>query len=336
VTLNYQTLATLSSALRKLDFNKRVEDLEERAHNIRRDFQKILLVDDIITGFAYFKKNSQTDYLLHPLDQQTGISYSLLPMIHAIINNLLTPEQALKHLRIIQEHLLGPDGARLFDRPLAYHGGLQTLFQRAESTSYFGRENGLMYTHAHLRYAEALALYGDAEGFFAALCRACPAGIREIVPAAALRQANCYYSSSDPACADRYQAYDEYDRVMKGEVPFEGGWRVYSSGAGIFVRLIMQCFLGLRWQVSVFEIDPVMPKTLDGLRVRLKLAGHAFEVTYHIKDASCGPAKVNLNGADLPFTRGENPYRMGSAEIPMAAVQKHLREGVNRLMVNLA
>jgi cellobiose phosphorylase len=333
VTLNYQTLIALSSALRKLGLNKRTEELEKRAHNVSRDFQKILLVDDIITGFAYFKGDSQTDYLLHPRDQQTGLSYSLLPMIHAVINNLLTLQQARQHMRIIKEHLRGPDGARLFDRPLKYHGGLQMLFQRAESTSFFGRENGLMYTHAHLRYAEALAHYGDAEGFFAALCRACPAGIREIVPAAALRQANCYYSSSDPACADRYQAYAQYDRVMKGEVPFEGGWRVYSSGAGISVRLIMQCFLGLRWQASVFEIDPVMPETLDGLRVRMKLAGHAFEVTYHIKEAGCGLAKVNLNGADLAFTKGENPYRMGGAEIAMSAVNEKLIAGTNQLAV---
>ena len=27
------------------------------------------------------------DYLLHPRDRTTGLSYSLLPMIHAIIND---------------------------------------------------------------------------------------------------------------------------------------------------------------------------------------------------------------------------------------------------------
>jgi len=90
-----------------------------------------------------------------------------------------------------------------------------------------------MYTHAHLRYAEALAHYGDADGFFRALCQANPVGMKAVVPPAALRQANCYYSSSDAAFADRYQAYAEYEKVMKGEVPLEGGWRVYSSGAAL-------------------------------------------------------------------------------------------------------
>ena len=37
--------------------------------------------------------------------------------------------------------------------------------------------------------------------------------MKSIVPAATLRQANCYYSSSDAAFADRYQAGAEYERV---------------------------------------------------------------------------------------------------------------------------
>jgi 1,2-beta-oligoglucan phosphorylase len=154
-------------------------------------------------------------------------------MIHAIINDLLTPEQATMPIGYIKRYLRGPDGARLFDRPPPYRGGPQQYFQRAESSTYFGREIGLMYMHAHLRYAQAMARYGDVEAFFLALCQANPIGIRSVVPAAALRQANCYYSSSDAAFADRYEAMAHYDRVKTGEVALEGGWRIYSSGAGI-------------------------------------------------------------------------------------------------------
>ena len=39
-------------------------------------------------------------------------------MMHAILENMLSPEQARTHLGLIEAHLLGPDGARLFDRPL--------------------------------------------------------------------------------------------------------------------------------------------------------------------------------------------------------------------------
>ena len=54
-----------------------------------------------------------------------------------------------------------------------------------------------MYTHAHLRWAEALAHLGDAEAFLLALRQANPVGLRDAVPSARLRQANCYTSSSD-------------------------------------------------------------------------------------------------------------------------------------------
>ncbi|MGD9072630.1 MAG: hypothetical protein PVI69_12760, partial [Desulfobacterales bacterium] len=335
VTLHYQTLNTLAKAFKRLGRNDQANQFAAAAREVHDQFQRHLLKDGTVTGFAYFHDGDRIDYLLHPRDEATGVSYSLLPMIHAIINDLLTPGQARKHLDIINTHLLGPDGARLFDRPMEYRGGPQKFFQRAESASFFGREIGLMYTHAHLRYAEALARYGDAEGFFLALCQANPIGIRSIVPAATLRQANCYYSSSDGAVADRYEAFLEYDRVKKGAIPLDGGWRVYSSGPGIWTRLMLQSFLGLHWERSALTIDPVIPKGLNGLRVEMKLDGIPFDVTYHIEGTGCGTKVVRLNGGELSFKRDENPYRIGAARVPMAAARERLTTGANRLVVDL-
>ena len=141
-----------------------------------------------------------------------------------------------------------------------------------------------------------------ADGFFRALCQAVPIGLDTRVPAATRRQANCYYSSSDAAFADRYHAYAEYDRALAGEVPLDGGWRVYSSGAGIATALIFRCFLGLRWEPSRLVIDPAIPKRLDGLRAELELGGMRFEITYRIEANGCGVRALELNGRDLPFT----------------------------------
>jgi 1,2-beta-oligoglucan phosphorylase len=69
---------------------------------------------------------------------------------------------------------------------MAYRGGIQKNFQRAESASYFGREIGIMYMHAHLRYCEALARHGDSERFFEALIRINPIAMREIIPSGRL------------------------------------------------------------------------------------------------------------------------------------------------------
>ena len=335
VALNYQTCRALAAAFRRLGNADRASGFEAMATTILGEFQRVLVVDGVLAGLAYFHEGGTTEHLLHPRDAATGLSYSLLPMIHAIINDMFTPDQAAAHLGIIREHLLGPDGARLFDRPLAYHGGLQTYFQRAESASYFGREIGIMYMHAHLRYCEALARFGDAEGFFRALCQLNPIAIRELVPSATPRQANCYYSSSDAAFADRYEAFADYDKVKSGGIALEGGWRVYSSGAGISTRLIMQCFLGLRLEKSSLIIDPVIPSSLSGLKVALRLAGHPVEVVYQIEGSGCGPVSVALNGVDLGFTGEANPYRPGAVRVSMGAFSRGLTGGGDQLVVSL-
>nr|WP_093191574.1 hypothetical protein [Thiocapsa sp. KS1] len=336
VTLHFQTLATLAAAFGYLGRDVEAAQYGTMAEQVRADFQRLLIVDDILTGFADFKDPADIRYLIHPRDPDTGISYSLLAMVHAIIDGLFTPEQARRHLDLIEAHLLGPDGARLFDRPMAYRGGLQERFQRAESSSFFGREIGLMYTHAHLRYTEALWRYGDAEGFFHALCKTNPIGIRERVPAATPRQANCYYSSSDAAFIDRYEADADYDRALRGEIPLDGGWRVYSSGAGIGMGLILRCLLGLRLERGRLVIDPVIPASLDGLQAALMLDGHTIEVTYRIRSVGCGPIAVTLNGVALDFARGVSPYRTGAAEIPLETFRAGLIADGNRIEIEIA
>jgi cellobiose phosphorylase len=335
VTLHVQTLTAMAGAFRALGRNDRAAEFDAMAAAVREEFRRRLLVDGTVAGLAYFHADGRVEYFLHPRDRSTGVSYSLLPMIHAVLHDLFTPEQARHHLELIRKRLTGPDGARLFDRPMVYGGGPQKYFQRAETAAFFGREIGLMYTHAHLRYAEALARYGDADGFFLAMCQANPVGIRALVPAATIRQANCYYSSSDAAFGDRYRASTEYDRALRGEVPLDGGWRIYSSGAGIWTRLLFTCLLGLSRRKSLLVIDPVIPPSLDGLRVEMQIEGRMFEITYRIRAAGSGPLSVSLNGAGLPFSREANPYRAGAAAIPFRALRERLREGVNRMTVQL-
>jgi 1,2-beta-oligoglucan phosphorylase len=335
VTLHHQALTTLAKALRRAGRVPPAETLEASALRVKEDFHRLLIVDGTIPGYAYFQHDGRVDLLLHPRDGATGIHYSLLPMIHAIINDLLTPAQAAAHVASIQEHLLGADGARLFDRPFEYRGGSQRHFQRAESSTFFGREIGIMYMHAHLRYAEAMARYGDADAFLLALRQANPVGVRSSVPSAMPRQANCYHSSSDAAFTDRYQALAEYEKVKTGEIPLEGGWRVYSSGAGIALRLIHECFLGIRRRKSTVVLDPVIPKALDGLRADVELAGEQVSVVYRTEMLGYGPTSVTLNGTALPFDREANPYRAGGVEVSMAAVRERLTDAANTLQIQL-
>jgi 1,2-beta-oligoglucan phosphorylase len=335
VTLHHQVLETLSRALRRIGREGEAQALEGEARDVLADFQRLLVADGVVAGYAQFEPGSERRLLLHPQDNITGVHYSLLPMMHAVINDMLDPSQARDQLRLIETHLLGPDGARLFDCPLPYRGGPQQLFQRAESSAFFGREIGVMYMHAHLRYAEMLAHMGEAERFFDALCKAHPILLRERVPMADRRQANCYYSSSDAAFADRYEAQSRYDDITRGRVALDGGWRLYSSGPGIMIGLVVGHWLGIRQEKSTLIIDPVLPSRLNGLRATLTVAQHEVELLLLVGPRGHGPVQVDLNDRPLPFERGNNPYRTGAAEVPMEAVRAALQTGANRLVVRL-
>jgi cellobiose phosphorylase len=334
-TLHYQCFMSLAQALRFIGRTQEATRFERSAAAVRQDFQRLLLVDGVLAGYALFEGGGRVRYLLHPTDNTTGVRYSALAMIHAILEDLFTPEQTRRHLELIEAHLSGPDGARLFDRPMPYHGGPQRFFQRAESATFFGREIGLMYMHAHLRYAQALAHIGEADRFFHALCQATPIAIRSIVPTATLRQANCYYSSSDAAFHDRYQASEEYERIARGTIALDGGWRVYSSGAGIALSLVLRRFLGLSCESHRLALDPVMPASLDGLRIGTTLLKRPVTVIYRVGPAGCGVHGVTLNGQALPFTSASNPHRRGAAVVRMDEFSDRLRTQGNELHIDL-
>jgi cellobiose phosphorylase len=228
--------------------------------------------DGTVAGYALFDADpAQPELLLHPSDTRTGLRYSLLPMTRSIIGGLFTEEQARHHLRLIRDHLLCPDGVRLMDRPVAYHGGPERVFRRAESAAFFGREIGLMYVHAHLRYGEAMSVLGEADALWDALQAANPVSVAERVANASPRQRNAYFSSSDAAFPDRYRASAEWARVRDGTVAADGGWRIYSSGPGLYIDLLLCHALGLRRRFGSRVVAPVLPGRLGQVALEMDL-----------------------------------------------------------------
>lgn len=336
VTLHYQMLNTLAATLAGGEHAARADTLVAMARRIEQDFQRLLVVDGVVPGYMHTGADGQRDYLLHPRDDTTGLHYSMLPIPHAILSGILTPAQAEAHLTLIETHLLGPDGARLFDKPMRYRGGPTTLFQRAESAAFFGREIGLMYTHAHLRYAEALAHVGRPAQFFAALNLVNPIGLDERLPGASPRPSNCYYSSSDAAFPDRYAAHDDYGRIARGEIAFDGGWRVYSSGPGLAIAIMLRSLFGLRLAGEYLHVDPVMPTALDGLGMSLPLDGRACRFNYRVGAQGFGVKCVRVNGELLAGRTLSNPYRVAGVAIAMAHIRALLRAGENHWEIEVA
>jgi cellobiose phosphorylase len=274
VALLFQQLNRYAEVLRRAGRAAEAETLGELVAAMRAEFNRHLVRDGTVAGYALFDPDGgEPELLLHPSDRRTGLRYSLLPMTRSIIAGLFTAEQAQHHLRLIREHLLFPDGVRLIDRPVRYEGGVERIFRRAESAAFFGREIGLMYVHAHLRYGEALAALGEADGVWEALQVVSPIGVTERLAHASPRQRNAYFSSSDAAFADRYRASAEWPRVKAGAVAVEGGWRIYSSGPGLYANLLLRHAFGIRRHFGERIVQPLLPQSVGEITLEMTIDG---------------------------------------------------------------
>ena len=247
VALLYEQLNRYAEILRRAGRAPRAKVFAAAAAAMRKDFQRWLIRDGVVAGYGVFAPGGgEPELLLHPDDARTGLRYSLLPLTQGVIGGIFTKAQAQKSVALVRKHLLFADGARLTERPLAYHGGTETMFRRAESAAFFGREIGLMYVHSHLRYAEAMSVMGDAQALWSALAVVNPIAVTERVANASLRQRNAYFSSSDAAFADRYAASADWDEVAAQTIAADGGWRIYSSGPGLYLNMLVRHVFGRR------------------------------------------------------------------------------------------
>ncbi|MFN8135851.1 MAG: hypothetical protein U0Z17_11730, partial [Bacteroidales bacterium] len=335
VEMNYQAFAEYQQVYEKTGDLEKSKTLSETCARIKSDFNKYLVKDGVVAGYGLVENDGSISVLLHPTDTTTGIKYSILPMDRGIISGIFTPEQARHHQEIIDKYLKGPDGARLMDRPLKYKGGLQSIFQRAESATHFGREIGLMYVHEHIRYAESQAMLGNADAFVKALRQANPVGYRQVVPCGDIRQSNCYYSSSDVAFKSRYEADERYDEIKTGNLTLRGGWRVYSSGPGIYITLVISRLLGLRTDVENIILDPVLPREMDGLTASMLFLGYPVTFSYRIKEGTFSPKAISINGKDVNFAFEENIYRQGGAILSKDTFLSLLNEKHNTVNIEL-
>jgi 1,2-beta-oligoglucan phosphorylase len=338
VEMCYQAFAEYREVCERSGRTVKAKQLQELCETILADFQRYLVRDGVVAGYGLVgadQSHPTIDVLLHPADTTTGVHYSLLPMNRGVISGVFSKQQAERHLEIIEQHLMGPDGARLMDWPLRYRGGPQSIFQRAESSTYFGREIGLMYVHEHLRYAESQARMGKPEAFLRALRQAIPVDYRQLVPQGDVRQANCYYSSSDVVFSSRYEADVRYAEVVAGRIPLKGGWRVYSSGPGIYVAMVMWRLLGLRVEFGNLIVDPVLARSLDGLQASLRFRGRAVTFVYRVGGPGFGPHAILINGKAAAFDREDNPYRQGGAVMPIDRFIAMLDADDNRVEIEV-
>ena len=151
-----------------------------------------------------------------------------------------------------------------------------------------------------------------------------------------MRQANTYFSSSDGAFADRYEAAARFGGLRDGTVAVKGGWRIYSSGPGLYLHRVISHLLGIRDSFGDLVLDPVLPRALDGLVAEVQREGRQIEFRYKVGEAGYGPTRICVNGQALPLDcREDNPYRAGGVRIPAAAFAAMLHDGTNVVELEL-
>ena len=335
VGLAYHTFRQFAEVSRRAGESKRAARLDALLARIRADFAQHAMPGGIVAGFLVHEADGSLRPLLHPQDRVTGIRHRLLPMTRSMLAELFTADEARHHAALIESELRFNDGVRLMSEPAVYHGGLERLFKRADTAANVGREIGLQYVHAHIRYAEAMAKLGDADRLWTALQVVNPVGLDQVVPLAAPRQSNVYFSSSDADFADRVEAAARWPELRAGRVPVRGGWRLYSSGPGLYLHKVRCCLLGLRESFGDVVFDPVLPRSLDGLVAETRLLDRPVRLTYRVRHGTSAPQAITVNGTPVTGAREPNPYRPGGLRIAGSALAALLRQEDNQLEIIL-
>ncbi|WP_225743678.1 GH36-type glycosyl hydrolase domain-containing protein [Marinilactibacillus sp. Marseille-P9653] len=330
IALTYQTLKKFAEVLESID-QEWAQAVKELTEKIEQDFKKYISSNEVVPGFVYMPNEKEIVKMIHPDDTTTGIQYRLLPMIRGMISELFTKEQAEHHFELIQTYLNTPDGVRLMNRPATYKGGVSRQFKRAEQAANFGREIGLMYVHAHIRYIEAMAKIGQAQEVWKGLETINPINISEVVKNAEVRQSNTYFSSSDADFSDRYEAQENFDLVKKGEVKVKGGWRIYSSGPGIYMNQLISSALGIRVQSKNLVLDPVLKKEQDELTVTYQYNGYPLNIQFHYTNND--QVSVQVNGEEILQQTLKNPYRNAGVKLDHKTLEKILTHKINTVDV---
>ncbi len=341
VTLHHQSLRTLADGLETVGGEEAlVGDLRAQAAAVAGDLRRHLLVDGELAGYAQLDPPDQRGQVevsrllgRTPRDGETGLRHGSLQMIHALGDDLLDPDEAAHHVALVREHLMGVDGVRLFDRPPPYSGGLMSHFQRAETATFVGREIGLMYVHAHLRWCEAMARWGDADALWLGLTQVLP-------PATVARGARGPTAPGEHLPVELGRGLPRPGRVRR---PVRRGAHGRDGPGGRLADLLVRpggaaadrrpLVLGVRRRRGRSTIDPVLPARLDGLTATVPLGGRPAPGP--LPRGRRGPRTVRRPAGrrDLPATRSANPYRRGGLVVELADLEEALRPGGDELEI---
>ena len=108
----------------------------------------------------------------------------------------------------------------------------------------------------------------------------------------------------------------DYEKLRNGQIPVDGGWRIYSSGPGIYTNLVIRHLFGLRKYFDSIDFDPVLPAELDGICCDLPYNGRKVRYEFSRSTAGGRARCVIINGVEqrsTPITNSK--YRVAGVRI---------------------
>lgn len=329
MALAYKGIKNLSEVISDEIFSK---ELAEISNGIRRDFLKYAIKDNVISGFIYLNEENEVEYIIHPKDSKTKINYRLLPLIRSIIVEMVEKDQAFKNEEIIETYLTFEDGVRLMDKTPKYNGGVSKIFKRAEQASNVGREISLQYVHAHIRFIEAMCKLGRGEKVWNSLFKITPIKINDSVKNADYRQSNCYFSSSEGDFKTRYDFENNFSKLKTGEIKVKAGWRIYSSGPGIYIGQLISSILGIRYEFDKIIFDPILPKSLNKVCFDYKILNKPVKIIYNLLGEN-NVSKIILNGEEIITNDESNSYRGMFKSVDKKIMEEKLKDTLNTIEI---
>ena len=123
---------------------------------------------------------------------------------------------------------------------------------------------------------------------------------------------------------------------MQGTIDLDGGWRIYSSGPGIYTSLVIRRLFGLRQHFDCMEFDPVLPRQLDGIECELPYRGRPVRYQFAISGDLGSIQRISVNGREIaPLARAKNAYRSGGIRIKKSEFEKVLVQSENLVRIEL-
>lgn len=116
--------------------------------------------------------------------------------------------------------------------------------------------------------------------------------------------------------------------MKEGSTQVKGGWRIYSSGPGIYINQLLTSVLGIRQTAKQIIFDPILPKTLDGLEMDYELLDQSVKIIFHLKDKD---QQLVINDKKMVIDIEDNPYRRGGMIVSKDDILKQLTLKDNKI-----